>query len=191
MTTFAIDPSLSDDLASEKLPNLDDFVEDVGGSWPKGWYAAEIIEGYTTRKGTVFETGDEPSKNGDSRNLRLCLKLRNAKGEERTIQDSVNYRITDFTAERLAFIKEAREEYKGVKGRWPNADAQRSSLAVANVGAIQKATGDTFGRTPAGSLDPSTFIGKRVDVRLSINEKDYNEVSAYDKAGAKATHPKA
>src|SRR5215470_4329495 len=107
MTDFT---ALHDDLAQESLPNLDDYVEEVGGPWAKGWYAAEIIEGYTTRKGTVFTTGDEPSKNGDSRNLRICLKMTNAKGDTRTLQDSINYRTSDFTAERLAFIKEMREE---------------------------------------------------------------------------------
>src|SRR4051812_21561578 len=115
----ATTPSLTDDgLAAEVLPSLTDMAEEVGGPLPRGWYKAEVIEGYSTRKGTQFITGDAVSKRGDSRNLTICLKLTPQKGEPRNTFTRLNYRPADFTPERIAFIKEMRDEMKGVKGKW-------------------------------------------------------------------------
>lgn len=185
-STFTEDTNLHDDLVAEEIPSLVDFADDISqGAWPTGWYPAIVIEGYQSKKGKQFLTEDAPSKQGDSRNLTMALKLSNVKGEERNIQDSTNYRVTDFTPERLAFVKEARTEYKGVKGRWPNADVQRSSLAIAALGAIERAFGFGFRRTPNGALVTAPFVGHRVDVRLKTNEKGFNEVAELAPSGTK------
>jgi hypothetical protein len=159
----------------EALPSLAEFADEPGGTWNPGWYAGEIVEGYTTQKGKTFLTEDAVSQKGDSRNLRICVKV--LRGEqERTLQESYNYRSSDFTAERIAFVKEAREEYKGVKGRWPDADAQRSSLAIASLGQIEKAVGASFKRAQ-GTMVVGPLFGKKVDVRLTIDEKGYNAIT--------------
>lgn len=173
-------------LAGESV-SLTDFAEDPSGAWSPGWYKAEIIEGYATQKsGKVFTTEDSTSSKGDSRNLRLCFRVTNAKGDERTMQESYNYRPSDFTAERLTFIKEARAEYKGVKGRWSDADAQRSSLAIAKIGQFQKAIGfPQLKLTPAGGIVANVFVGQAVDVRLSVDDNGYNVVNAFAPTGSK------
>lgn len=184
--TFTEDTNLNDDLAAEEVPSLLDLADDVSqGAWPNGWYKAQVIEGYQTKKGKQFLTEDAPSKQGDSRNLTLAITVTNVKGEERNIQDSTNYRITDFTPERISFVKEARTEYKGVKGRWPNADVQRSSLALASLGAIERAFASRFRHSPNGALVTAYFIGQKVDVRLKTNEKGFNEVAEYAPFGTK------
>jgi hypothetical protein len=175
------------DLAAEEVPTLADFAEETGGAWPKGWYSAEIIEGYSTRKGTVFTTEDNPSKDGNSRNLRLCFKVHKGT-DERTIQESFNYRVTDLTPERLKHIKELREEFKGVKGRWPDADGQRSSLAVAKLGMLERALGFTLKRATNGQLVPGVFIGQKLDVYLGVDDNGYNEVRQAAAFGTRTGH---
>lgn len=177
-------PDLTDGLVVEELPSLADFAEEPGGALPRGWYAAEIIEGYASRKGNQFETKDDVSKNGSSRNLTLCLRISPKNGEPKNMQERVNYRPSDLTPERLAFIKEVREEYKGVKGKWSDADAQRSSLAIAALGQIEKALGVRFKRTADGAIVPGSLIGKKLDVRLGIDDNGYNEVTAHAPLGA-------
>ncbi len=170
-----------DNAAVEEVPSLADFAEEAGGAWPKGWYKAEIIEGYATHKGKVFTTEDTTSSKGDSRNMRLCFTVFGATGE-RTMQESFNYRPSDFSAERLQFIKEQRTEYKGVRGRWSDADAQRTSLALAKIGAIEKALGFSI-RTKDGLTTPARAVGQKIDVRLGQNEEGYNEITGFAKAG--------
>lgn len=176
----AINDELFQELASEPAQ----------GAWPVGWYKGQIIEGYATRKGTQFRTEDSVSKDGQSRNLFLCVAATNAKGETRNIQTLFNYRAFDFTAERMQAVKEAREEFKGVK-TWPGAakDLQRSSLAIAALGQLRKAVGSVFELTDVG-VSPLPFIGKPVDVRLGHKPNDkgvvYNEITDFAASGTGA-----
>jgi len=172
-------------LESESV-NLSDFAAEPGGAWPTGWYRASIIEGYATPKGHQFATFDAPSQKGDSRNLRLCFLVSGSSGNERTMQESFNYRPSDFSRERLAYIKEARIEYKDVKGRWADADAQRSSLAIAKIGQFQKALGfSELKTTTDGGVLAGVFVDQKVDVRLGVDENGYNVVTAFAPAGTK------
>lgn len=185
MTTDVSLNGVTDTLEGEEaLPSLAEFADEPGGTWTPGWYAGEIVEGYTTQKGKTFLTEDAVSQKGDSRNLRICVRV--VKGNlDRTLQETYNYRSTDFTPERIAFVKEAREEYKGVKGRWPDADAQRSSLAIASIGQIEKAAlaPGSFRRSQ-GALVVGPLFGKKVDVRLTIDEKGYNAITFIAPAGS-------
>jgi hypothetical protein len=172
------------DLAVEFAPSLEDFAEESGGAWPAGWYPGEIIEGYSTPKGKQFLTDDFVSGKGDSRNLRLCFRVQGALGD-RTIQEVFNYRPSDFTAERMAYVTQARLDHKGVQGKWnDDPDGQRSSLAVAKIGAIEKALGFSI-HTVDGRVVPGRAVGQKVDVRLNINAEGFNDITKFDKAGAK------
>lgn len=171
--------------------NLSDFAAEPGGAWPTGWYKAEVIEGYATAKGHQFTTADAPSQKGDSRNLRVCFRVTSATAE-RTLQESLNYRSSDFSAERLAYIKEARAEYKDVKGRWVDADAQRSSLAIAKIGQFQKALAlDHLPLSGDGGIVAGAFVDKAVDVRLGVDDNGYNVITAFAPAGTKTGGKKA
>lgn len=179
---------LTSDLAEERVVDLSDFAEEPGGPLRPGWYKAEVLEGYATRSGKQFATSDSLSQAGDSRNLRLCFKVAVPGKEPRNIQKTINYRTTDFTPERLAVIKEARQEFSGVQGRWPNVELQRSSLAVAQLGQVGKATGVGVPLTHEGNINASRFVGKKLDVRLTIDKNSYNDVTAF---AASSTFTKA
>jgi hypothetical protein len=169
------------------VPDLSELAEEPSqGAWPTGWYAATIVEGYATRKGTQFVTEDFLSGKGDSRNLRICVQIRNAKGETRNMNQLYNYRFDDLSLERISAIQEARQEFKGVQGKWPGgaSDLQRSSLALAKLGAIQKAVGFKLNKTSVG-VSVLTLIDQSVDVRLVIDENGYNEIKEIAKAGLK------
>src|SRR6266702_896985 len=113
---------VTENLAVENASVVDisDMAEPTGGSWPKGWYQAEIIEGYSTQKGKQFETADGLSQKGDSRNARICLKVTGPSGE-RNMQTSLNYRQGDFAPDRIAAVKSARTEFANTpQGQsWP------------------------------------------------------------------------
>jgi hypothetical protein len=174
-------------MAPEELPSLSDFATEPGGAWPKGWYGAEVVEAYATGKGTIFTTEDKPSKAGDSRNLVLCFSMDGSKLGTRNTFVQVNYRETDFTADRMAAVKEAREQFKGMRGAWTgNTDLQRSSLALAQLGQIENALGFRIKLHPSGHILAASLVGQKMDVRLGEDEKGYNEINAFAKAGTRA-----
>jgi len=170
---------------------LDELAkEPAAGVWPVGWYKATIVEGYASRKGNQFTTSNFLSKAGTSWNFRLCLAVTDAKGELRNIQGSFNYRTEDFTPERMAAIKDAREEFKGVK-EWPGTakDLQRSSLAIASIGQLKKAVGFSIRTLDNGTIDPTPFFNQAVDVRLGHRTQEngqvFNEPTDFAPAGTK------
>ncbi len=68
-------------VASEEMPSLADYGREPStGAWPDGWYAATILAGYATNSGHQWVTEDGPSKDGLSRNLRVCFLLKNKAG---------------------------------------------------------------------------------------------------------------
>jgi hypothetical protein len=183
----AFEVSLTDGLSSEyvDLATLTDMAEEPsGGPLPAGWYRADVIEGYATRKGTQFLTQSAPSKNGESLNLRVCVTVHPRTGDSRNLNTTINYRANDFTPERITYVKEAREEFKGVQGAWSDKAAQASSLAIAKIGQLSAAIGETFIRQN-GTSDAAKLVGKSVDIRLNINAKNYNDVTAWAPAGSK------
>jgi hypothetical protein len=170
-------------VAENAALDLSDFAEEAGGALAPGWYKATIVEGYSTTKGKQIITGDNVSSKGDSRNMKVCFSLT---GVGRNLFESFNYRTSDFTPERLAQIKELRDQFKGTRGAWPgNADAQRSSLAIAQLAQLQKAVGLSIPRTDAGNLNPIPFVGHSLDVRVNVDEKGYNNLTAFAAAGTR------
>jgi hypothetical protein len=186
-TEFVEQPevSLTDDLAQERVLDLNDMAEEPGGPLAPGWYKATVIEGYGTRSGKQFTTTDEPSKDGASRNTRLCLSIQPVKGDPRNLQTSQNYRPSDFTPERIAHVKQLRVDFGGVQGRWPDTDGQRSSLALAKVGQIGKATKRGVPLSASNQVVPSKYIGAELDVRIIIDQNNYNDIKEYAEAGSK------
>lgn len=174
-------PSLNDGLAYEAVPDLSGLAETPGGAIPKGWYKATVIEGFSTRKGKQIVTADTVSSKGDSRNLLLAVSVA-CKPEPKNLMVRVNYRPNDLDPTRIAYVKELREEMKGVKGKWTDGDGQRSSLALAQLGQLQNAADQTLQKGPNG-LNVSGFIGKQFEVRVTINEEGFNEINAFAKAG--------
>jgi hypothetical protein len=176
-------------MAPEEAPSFADVADQAGGAWPKGWYSAEIIEGYATTKGHTFTTSDSPSKNGDSRNLRVCFALAGGRlmpGQERNTFTSLNYRTIDLTSERIAAVREARATFGGQKGAWiGQADLQRSSIVMGKFGQIENALGFRLPLHPEGYFAAPRLVGQKVDVRLGEDEDGFNVITGYAKAGTR------
>ncbi len=175
-------------VASEEMPSLADYGREPStGAWPDGWYAATILAGYATNSGHQWVTEDGPSKDGLSRNLRVCFHLKNKAGEERNYWTSFNYRLGDFTAERLGAIARVRKQAAAENWKaWPGElkDLQRSSLAVASLGQFERALGFKLKLIPGVGLNASIFNGHQIDVRLRMNEEtSYSDVTEYAKLG--------
>jgi hypothetical protein len=177
-STFVETPAT---LAPETLPNLEDLADEPTGPFSVGWYKADVIEGYSTRSGKQFVTEDVVSQKGDSRNLRVCVKVTPASGDSRNFQFQFNYRASDWTPERIEFIKEMRKDMAGVKN-WPDRDAQRTSLALAKIGQFQKAIGFQL-PILNGALLAGPLVDKKLDVRLVINPDGYNDVQSFATPG--------
>lgn len=166
----------------ETLPDLsalNELAEPVGGPWPKGWYPAEIIEGYTAGN-YQFVTTASLSKKGDSFNLRICFRVTNG-SDARTNFHNFNYRPIDFTTERIEAVKRLRAEFAGQKGRWGgHEDTQRSSLALGQLGQLQTAAGTTLQMNDSGQIVTSPLVGRSLFVRLTIDEETgYNEITGF------------
>jgi hypothetical protein len=170
-------------LAPEPLPSFAEVAGEIGGAWPRGWYKAEIISGYSAG-GFQFTTSDTPSKAGDSRNMRIALKVTSVRniqdgegnsvevGATRNTFFSTNYRLTDLTAANVQRVKDK------------TADT-RLKIVLQKLGQIERALGLSFVRHPEGHLMPERLVGQQVDVRFTIGEKGYNEVNAFEKSGKK------
>jgi len=170
-----------------ELPSLVDLADEPSqGAWKSGWYRATILDGYASRKGTQFATSDKSSKAGDSRNLVICLAVQSTDGKEtRNPQHQLNYRFEDLTAARIASVKEARAEFKGMQ-KWPGAaaDLQRSSLSIGKLGSLSKAIGLGYKSTNVG-INPQPLVGQQLDVRIGVDENGFNDVREFIKAGEK------
>jgi hypothetical protein len=173
-------------LVSEEVPSLVDFAEEPGGAWPKGWYPAIVVEGYATGKGKIIQTTDELSKDTNSRNLRIAFQVSRRDKATRNINTLINYRVTDFSPARLSQIKELRDHFKGTRGAWVGQeDAQRTSLAIASLGQLEKSLGFRLRRTDAGNLVAAQFVGKGLDVRFTVDDNGYNDINAFSPFGSK------
>jgi hypothetical protein len=175
--------------APEEMPSFADLAEPTGGAWPKGWYTAEIIEGYATGNGHTFSTEDKLSNMGDSRNLIICFALDGGKlmpGQTRKTFSQLNYRVDDLTAARVAAVRKAREVFGGEKTWTGNTDIQRSSIVMGKFGQLEGALGFVLPKHPLGYFAPLQLVSQKMDVRLGEDDKGYNVITAYAKAGTKA-----
>ena len=195
-------------LAKEDAPSLSDLAtpEEGAGAWAPGWYKATILAGYQTGRGKVMQTSDVTAKDPSSRNLFICFavngdvyvpsdvnpanrKLTKGPGGVRNIRTNYNYRPSDFTPERIAAVKQARAQNKGVSGAWADSDTQRSSLALGQLGQLEKAIGFKL-PFAHGRINPAPFVNQQIDVRLTItveSEKQkggFSEVAAVAQSGS-------
>ena len=170
-------------LVQEEMPSLSDFFEEPGGHITPGWYAAEVLEGYATGKGTQFTTTDEPFKDG-RRIFRLALGLTVA-GQQRNLQKTFFYGADQFSAESLAHIKALREQFKGQKSWAGQGQAQNFSITLGHLSQLEKAIGFKLARHPNGGLLAAPYIGKKMDVRVLTGKNGYDEISGFAPAGTR------
>ena len=173
-----------------KTLDLRSMAEKASGAWPAGWYPAEIIEGYTSPNGFQHTSGLSVSQNGDSFNMKLCVRVTNGK-EVRTNFYNLNYRPDDFSTERLETIQRLRTEFSGQKGAWTGyEDQQRSSIAVGRIGQLQEATGLPINLSTANEIAVEPFVGAKLFVHYTINDDGFNEINRVSKF-SNGVEPKA
>lgn len=161
--------------------DLSAMADKPTGVWPRGWYPAEIIEGYNAG-GHMFLTETTISRKQNSYNFRVCVRINN-NGEVRTNFKAFNYRPEDFSRDRIELVNNLRQEFAGQRGSWVGyEDAQRSSMALGQLGQFQQATGVSLTLNPEGIILVTPYIGVKCFTRLTINEETgYNEVNAFSK----------
>jgi hypothetical protein len=186
------DKNVNPNSANEDSLSLTDFAQEPSsGAWPAGWYNAIVVEGYITNSGYRWATEDKLSKDGASHNLQICFQITNQAMETRYIVCSCNYRLDDFLLSTLQAIKEVRAHQAGKKGSWGPmgsrlADLQRSSMALAKLGQLERAFDGNakLERSDEGNISPTNLIGYELDLHLTVNEETgYNEVVEFAKLG--------
>lgn len=176
--------------------NLSEFAEKSTGAWPKGWYPAELIPGFD-KGGHQFVTETNVSSKGDSFNVMICFRVAKEAGstEIRTDFTQLNYRPTDFTPDRMQVVRNMREAFSQVTGKWPGGpdvtDVQRSSLALGKIGQFQSASGAPITFLDGGAINVAPFIGRKLFVYYDIEEETgYNKITRFS-AYATGVAPKA
>jgi hypothetical protein len=175
-------------LGSEEMPSLADMAHEPStGAWPDGWYAATILEGYATNSGHEFITEDSPSKDGSSRNMRICIRAKNKAGEERNYFTSLNYRKGDLTKVTMEAVKKALQtakEQKWANKDWPAEwkDIHRTIIAIQGLAQFERALGFKLSKTEEGTIKVAPFFNQKLDARLRLNdETGYSDVAEFAK----------
>jgi hypothetical protein len=168
-------------LAQEEIPSLADFADEPTGNITPGWYGATVLEGYATQKGTQFTTGDTPGKDG-KRELRLCFGIAVGNSVQNR-QRTFFYRPEDFSVENIAKVKALREQFKGQRSWAGQGQAQHFSIIIGELGQLEKAVGFKLARHPNGGFITVPYVGKRLDVRIRLGNKGFDEVAGFAPAG--------
>ena len=159
------------------IPDLSS-IEDSGAKAAKfedGWYEGTILakREMTDRSGNdrVFESDDQPSQAGDSRNIRLQVELvRKSDNRKLGTNTLINYRPEDLTAEVVAQVSAKMEEVKGGAEWGP---LFRSFITLSRLGKLQKVAGvRQLQRNGNGGLDIHPLFGKKAYFRLGPDNRN-------------------
>ena len=160
-------------------------------AWSDGWYKGTILarREFTDKTGSerVFESSDEPSQGGDSRNIRLQTEIVRQDGRTLNTSVLVNYRPEDLSQETIQAVVAQREQ-TGKDNQW--GDLFRPFMTLRRLGAIQRIAGvRQLQRNGNGGLDLTPVFGKVGYFKLGPDRKNpelYKEVKDFsDKVGPK------
>jgi len=163
-------PDFSSVLDSYDGPASEPFVD--------GWYEGTILEtrSFTDKNGNdrVFESGDQPSASGESRNIKLQVQLKRASdGRELNTSWLVNYKPEALTQETVQAIitkqaqaKEANErvEWGELFGAYMTLNKLAKLQAVAGVRQLQ--------RNGEGGLELHSLYGKSGWFKLAPDDRN-------------------
>lgn len=157
------------------LPDLSSLVTETSDApaWQNGWYECEFLaqRSFTDRNGNerVFESNDAVSMNGDSRNIRLQVRVKRADGREMFINSLTNYRPTDLAPETVsAVIADAAKPQDE-----QDTTLTRSRLTLQRLAKLQKIAGiASFHGSEEGGLDLTPLYGKKAYVRLKDDDRN-------------------
>jgi len=161
------------------IPDLSGIGGDYESAAPfnDGWYKGNIIEtrSFTDSNGNdrVFNSTDEPSQKGDSRNIKLQVVLkRTSDGRELNISYLLNYRPEDLTQEAVQAVIAETERTKASGDRRTDF---RPFLTLQRLGQLQKVAGvRQFQRSNGGTsgLDLSPLFGKTAYFKVIPDDRN-------------------
>jgi len=191
------------------MGRFDGFEKELRGPWEPTWYSGVVIAEYEAISAAfgskVHKTEDRPSQDGSSRNLKLCISLVDGKtNQSRNVNWTINYRPEALELERIAELKELREENKG-KQKWGGPNDQRDALTLSRFHALERAGllgeegkknkdgTEDYAFDSKGNLDPDKIVGKAADFHINVSrmngknshpvpEKEYKGMSDEEKA---------
>ncbi len=174
--------------ATISLTDIPDFSSVLGGSsagssgdnkFENGWYEGVILEtrSFTDKNGNdrVFESGDAPSANGESRNIKLQVQVkRQSDGKELNTSWLVNYRPEDLTQETVRAIVAKREQAKAEGTNRPEwGDLFRAAMAIERLAKLQQVAGvRQFSGDPNGGFDLKPLFGKKAYFKLKDDDRN-------------------
>src|SRR5215475_1184963 len=116
------------------MGRFDGFEREVRGPWEPKWYGGVIVAEYETSGSfaAIHKTEDRLSEKGDSRNLKLCVRVVNGGKLTKDLNYTLNYRPQALDPERITEVKAIQDEMKkrGITGAWPDKLAQRDALSL-------------------------------------------------------------
>lgn len=143
------------------MSNFSGFeMNDKPELWAPGWYPGGIVAEYET-SGTfakVHRTEDVVSGGGDSRNLKLCVGLVDAKKEQpKFLNTTINYRPEALSDDRKEFLRNTLAEAKKTKAKL-GGDNFRDAMALSKLGELEDA-GLTVVANGHGGFDTDKLVG--------------------------------
>lgn len=164
------------------IPDLSSVFENESGPasepFQDGWYQGTIqeVRSFTDRNGNdrVFESGDQPSANGDSRNIKLQIELtRQSDGRKLNTSWLVNYRPEALTQETVQAIvsKQAAAKETGERVEW--GELFGSYMTIQKLGKLQKVAGvRQLQKNGNGGLDLKPLYGKTAYFRIKDDDRN-------------------
>lgn len=167
---------VDEQLVIPDIPDLSGIQDPTRGEpFGDGWYEGTIMEKreLTDRSGNerIFETTDQPSQNGDSRNIRLQVELvRKADGRKLGTNTLINYRPEDLSADVVAQVTAKMAEVKAGAEWGP---LFRPFMTLSRLSKLQKLAGvRQLQRNGNGGLDLHPLYGKKGFFRLAPDDRN-------------------
>ena len=165
---------MEDTMNIPDIPDLSGIQDPTKEPFGDGWYEGTIVERreLTDRAGNerIFESDDQPSQAGDSRNIRLQTELLRTDGRKLGTNTLINYRPEDLTTETIAQVTAHMEAVKGGAEWGPYF---RSFMTLSRLSKLQKIAGvRQLQRNGNGGLDLHPLFGKKAYFRLGPDDRN-------------------
>lgn len=166
------------------IPDLSSLASNSeGNAWENGWYSAEILgkREFEDKNGMtrLFESNDQLAASGESRNIRLQVKVTRASdGRVLHLSNLINYRTSDLSPEVVAAVIADSAKPEDERDR----SLMRSRLTLARLAGLQKIAGvRSFQRAEDGGLILTPLFGQKCFARLKDDDKNpaFKQVADY------------
>jgi hypothetical protein len=158
------------------IPDMSAIASEESAPFADGWYKGTILERreFTDSNGNdrVFESTDDVSQRGDSRNIRLQAQITRKDGRTLNTAVMVNYAPDYLTAETITAVKEQQETMRETGDKqWGT--LFRPFMTLKRLGALQRIAGVRgFSMNGNGGLDLSPLYNKSAYFKLGPDDRN-------------------